>query len=619
MSNKHICEFLNYYKDIDNPQYAVLLKGKWGSGKTYYINEYKKSLDNQDYIYVSLYGVTLYEEIETKFLEETNPEIFNGKTLFASKIAASFFNEEVKNTLSIAKKSLSNLNAKGKILIFDDLERCSINIIDLLGYINNFVEHKSYKVILIANEEELEKSEKYNLIKEKLIGKTFELKCNPKLAYESFITEYDSKNKIADNTFIKYEDTILNIFKQTKCNNFRILRQVIFDFRRFYVKCLYQYNGEDSLIKFVLKHFFILSFENSLSSVSIFDQYVEERKRQEENLLILKEIFFEGKEKEEKQIEEETISEKINKKYFFTLDFTVLNIDTWVEIIENAYLDFTEINNQLQCSIYNSAQIIPSWKKLHQYSILTDEEFDLLKKETYKKFKNNEYREFRLVMMISSLLLSLKEKSLLDISAKELLIECKKQISYSVDNNFIDPSIILSFDTSYYQLMKINSYKNLLIEPSKAFKNEFLPYCTKKVKAKLEDKIKEDSYLIIKAIEYNNSDELYNLLLRSDKENASYIDKNIFYYIDIDKFVDSLFNTTNIILHHLGGIIEKRYEINNSTLFTELSFLQNVKLKINRRLKKSEGILSEYYLDKEIITNITIAIDLIKGYESKKN
>ena len=72
MQNKHIKEFLNYYIGLPNPQYAVLLKGKWGSGKTHFINEYKKELDKnkQKYIYVSLYGVTSYDEIETKFLED---------------------------------------------------------------------------------------------------------------------------------------------------------------------------------------------------------------------------------------------------------------------------------------------------------------------------------------------------------------------------------------------------------------------------------------------------------------------------------------------------------------------------------------------------------------------
>ena len=70
------------------------------------------------------------------------------------------------------------LNTKDYILIFDDLERCSINIINLLGYINFFVEHQSYKVILIANEKELKKTKKYKTIKEKLIEKNFEYKTN---------------------------------------------------------------------------------------------------------------------------------------------------------------------------------------------------------------------------------------------------------------------------------------------------------------------------------------------------------------------------------------------------------------------------------------------------------
>ena len=89
MSNEHISQFLNYYIKLSNPQYAVLLKGKWGSGKTHFINDYKKQLDEkkQKYIYVSLYGVTSYDEIETKFLETIHPRLYNKKTIFAGKIA----------------------------------------------------------------------------------------------------------------------------------------------------------------------------------------------------------------------------------------------------------------------------------------------------------------------------------------------------------------------------------------------------------------------------------------------------------------------------------------------------------------------------------------------------
>ena len=42
-----------------------------------------------------------------------------------------------------------------KVLCFDDLERANVDVIDILGYINNFVEHDHIKTIIICNEKEL--------------------------------------------------------------------------------------------------------------------------------------------------------------------------------------------------------------------------------------------------------------------------------------------------------------------------------------------------------------------------------------------------------------------------------------------------------------------------------
>ena len=47
-----------------------------------------------------------------------------------------------------------------KLLCFDDLERANVDVIDILGYINNFVEHDHIKTIIICNEKEL--STKFN-------------------------------------------------------------------------------------------------------------------------------------------------------------------------------------------------------------------------------------------------------------------------------------------------------------------------------------------------------------------------------------------------------------------------------------------------------------------------
>lgn len=263
MSNEHISQFLDYYIKLPNPQYAVLLKGKWGSGKTHFINKYKDKLkeNKQRYIYVSLYGVKNYDEIETKFLQSSNPEIFNEKSIFAGKLANAFINENIKKSLGQIKKSLSSLNAKGNILIFDDLERCSINIVDLLGYINNFVEHQSYKVMLIANEEELEKTEKYTLIKEKLIGKTFEFISDALSAYDSFLTELENTNNIKENILEKEKSNILELFEKLESKNLRALRQTLLDFERFYDEVLVNHQSKEELIKDILYWFFLFSFE----------------------------------------------------------------------------------------------------------------------------------------------------------------------------------------------------------------------------------------------------------------------------------------------------------------------------------------------------------------------
>ena len=48
-----------------------------------------------------------------------------------------------------------------KVIVFDDLERSLMRPEELLGFINNFVEHDTKHVILIANEECLIKCDKY--------------------------------------------------------------------------------------------------------------------------------------------------------------------------------------------------------------------------------------------------------------------------------------------------------------------------------------------------------------------------------------------------------------------------------------------------------------------------
>jgi hypothetical protein len=74
--NSHIEEYLDYYCGLSTaPGFAVLVKGQWGSGKTYFIERYQSRLTEKQHkhLYISLYGVTSFSEIEDLFFSAATP------------------------------------------------------------------------------------------------------------------------------------------------------------------------------------------------------------------------------------------------------------------------------------------------------------------------------------------------------------------------------------------------------------------------------------------------------------------------------------------------------------------------------------------------------------------
>ena len=86
-SNKHIEEFLNdYLNKEESPDYAVLITGCWGSGKTYFIRQYlggdRKEIKDwltdcvkYTVVYVSLFGLKNRDEIDKKIQEVFRPNL----------------------------------------------------------------------------------------------------------------------------------------------------------------------------------------------------------------------------------------------------------------------------------------------------------------------------------------------------------------------------------------------------------------------------------------------------------------------------------------------------------------------------------------------------------------
>ena len=193
LKNNEIKDIIIDYLKNDKSNQAILIDGEWGSGKTFFIkekiiSEIKEKLTDVPVYYVSLYGISSSNEIHNlvssqiteKYIEKHLGKKVTGslkKIERAIKKIAPVINvlkeasgvgidfvhfNELKNNLDIPTKS---------IMIFDDLERCNMDVITVLGYINSISEHSDTKVIIVANESELgmqntneDLSQKYNFI-----------------------------------------------------------------------------------------------------------------------------------------------------------------------------------------------------------------------------------------------------------------------------------------------------------------------------------------------------------------------------------------------------------------------------------------------------------------------
>ena len=164
--NAHIHQYLTSYLKRENPQYAVMLNGAWGCGKTFFIRKWKESIKSKDIkpIYVSLFGLQTIKEVNELINKELHPILTSkatktiiktAKVLTGVAISHKLGNDESEMNYSIDLTSLLETdNPKtvgGKIIIFDDMERCHIPPHILLGYINYFVEICNCHVILVCN------------------------------------------------------------------------------------------------------------------------------------------------------------------------------------------------------------------------------------------------------------------------------------------------------------------------------------------------------------------------------------------------------------------------------------------------------------------------------------
>lgn len=154
----------------NSPEYAYMINGKWGSGKTYFLNKQLESLcrserDSESKTikihYVSANGIKTIDEILSRlFLERVKSNTTAGKVVYGIlNMGLKTVNHWTGVDLNaIDPKEFSTYDSED-VIIIDDLERVDkdCDLIGLLGQINSqFVEHQNIKTILVCDESEIE-------------------------------------------------------------------------------------------------------------------------------------------------------------------------------------------------------------------------------------------------------------------------------------------------------------------------------------------------------------------------------------------------------------------------------------------------------------------------------
>lgn len=288
MNTEELTAYIKNYLENDKTRSAIMLTGAWGRGKSYYIqnvlaNELNKC--NYDIAIVSLYGLktiaelnkSIYLELRAKkalkklvskkknketkksnklfnWLSKHGKEAASGTALVGKTIikgVAGFFNVPVEFSDKDLEKLYTSINLNDKLIVLEDLERSGIDIIEIMGYVNNLVEQDGVKVLLVANENEIIKyedkeetdkdgkkiqkkvptriTEEYLRIKEKTVSDTISFCADLNDSVENILRLFNNhyfnealKEK-TDAGIPLIVDEIENVMFEVKCYNLRAL------------------------------------------------------------------------------------------------------------------------------------------------------------------------------------------------------------------------------------------------------------------------------------------------------------------------------------------------------------------------------------------------------------
>ena len=402
-------------------------------------------------IYMSLYGISNLEEISKKIFIETTQLMDKNLRKFMAANGQDTIPEYAKTGIDMANffgvtqngdkiDYADFFSTDDKVLCFDDLERANVDVIDILGYINNFVEHDHIKTIIICNEKELstklkssnlemktfiatylldkqdelnktdkpmvekiqdkiehvfDKANDYERIKEKLIGETFEYA--PKFDYiiNGILMRYENNPDLI--RFLR-ENTglIISTFNRSGTRNLRILKHALNDFKKIYEMVNKSYpNTNHRVMQTMLIFTIAVSFEIKAGKITK-EKFVNIKDNEEyKSILVSSRILMDNRQFYIKEFDN-------NYYYNFKSEYRFFK---FIEYYVRTRIFDMRIFKENMETIRNTidTESLPAYKRLltEEYWKISDDQFDGVIEEIIEDVKEGKIRLIDIVKLFA--------------------------------------------------------------------------------------------------------------------------------------------------------------------------------------------------------------------------
>ena len=599
--NQHIVDNIGFYLSQESPEYAFLISGDWGSGKTYFIESLirDRNTKSKSIIKISLFGVKSASEIDAKIFQELHPVLGSKGVRLAGNILKGALSmgfkvdlnsngkDETTANIKLDKFSLFDLfssdeNKKEIVIVFDDVERAGMPTSELLGYIDYLVEISKVRVILIANEKfmlECDDKEIYRQFKEKVIGKTFEIKHDHDEVISSFLQGARNK-KLAD-----AEDTIKKIHIISASKNLRKVKQSIVDFEYFLSRIDGKYLENKEFYNILVWTFFSLS--------------MEVKKGVLDEASLRKNIPFID------NANSDSPAKEMNKRYFRDYKTLIYSANLWADIIFNG--DFDGVNaatSKLVFFIEKEEKKQPDWVKLWNFRDLDNGDFSVLLNELESGVQNGVADAPSIYLHKLGLIIYFCRAGLSNLSVDKIKNIVKENIGVNKNielwKHYQVGSSSLYNGTGYQYLGDDDpdfiELKELVVAKANKIYEKEIARARQKKTTDLSD-------TLLASITNGNLESLSNMLV-NDYETTPILNK-----VSYRLFTNCLLETKNSTIKELIILVHQRYAENRFLdgrpvhyyLASELIFWQSVVKELKVRVNQTEGlnrhILQRFYQD----------------------